>query len=137
MLFRSFVFSDEVPDAEITVRQQVTAGGETKAGISLKPSPEGMYRIRFSEVHAVSSMKLRYGFEDAGFSAPPKAAVYIRVWLGTHPLKRIRVFNEKSWKEESLDIGPAVFLKAPTVVTFELTSDEVLDRPFNFFAEAG
>lgn len=133
-----FVFPDEAPsDAEITTRQQVTAGGETRAGVSLTPSPDGMYRIRFSEVHAVSSLKLRYGFENAGFSAPPKAAVYIRVWLGTHPLKRIRVFNEKSWKEESLDIGPAVFLKAPIVVTFELTSDEALDRAFNFFAEAG
>jgi len=132
-----FVFPKEAPGDGIAVRQQVTAGGDTKDGISLKPSPEGIYRIRFPEVHAVSSMKLRYGFEDAGFTSPPKAAVYIRVWLGTHPLKRIRVFNEKSWKEESLDIGPAAFLKAPTVVTFELTSDEVLDRPFNFFAEAG
>ncbi len=132
-----FVFPDEAPGDEIVVRQQVTAGGETRAGISLKPSPEGIYRIRFPDIHAVSSMKLRYGFEDSGFSTPPKAAVYIRVWLGTHPLKRIRVFNEKSWKEESLDIGPAAFLKAPTVVTFELTSDEVLDRAFNFFAEAG
>lgn len=132
-----FVFSEEAPGAEITSRLQVTPSGSDKPGISLRPSPEGMYRIRFPEVQAVSQLTLRYGFEGAADAAPPKAAVYIRVWLGTHALKRIRVFNEKGWKEESLDVGPAAFLKAPTVVTFEVTSDEPLDRNFNFFAEAG
>lgn len=128
-----FAFSEGPKEGTPRRRIQVSPGGEEYAGISLKPSPEGIYRIRFGGVHAVSRLRIRLGLEDSENAPASKASVYLRIWLGQHAVKRIRYFNEKAWREEVIDLGPAAFLKTPLVVTFEVTSDEPLDRSFNFF----
>ncbi len=125
------------PPLEITVKKQITEGGSEHEGISFRPAPGTQVRLHFPEVPPSSHLTLHYGFEPSDKPSASKTAVYVKVWLGEHPLKRIRVFNEKGWKEEVLDMGPAAFLKTPIMVTFDITSDDKLDQDFNLSVSAG
>lgn len=120
---------------EIIRKDEISAGGEKYSSISLRPTPAGVTRLRFSEIPAFSGLKLRYGWEDLGSKAPPKASVYIKIWLGQHELKRIRYYNQKIWRDEFIPVGPGAFLKTPMIVTLEFQSDEPLQERFSLFAE--
>ena len=104
-------------------------------GIFFHPVQDGIRRLRFRGVPPGSTMTLYYGIDDTGASAEEDFSVYLRVWVGTHELRRVRVPKEKGWKKEEINLGPASFLKHDVIVTFEVTSDNIQDSRFSFYAE--
>ncbi|HTL46910.1 MAG TPA: CPBP family glutamic-type intramembrane protease [Verrucomicrobiae bacterium] len=129
-----FYFEKEEGDAAVALREE-SYNGQNQKGIFVEPVQNGIRRIRFPHVPPARTLVVQYGIADAGFEQNVKSAIYLRIWAGHHLLKRIRVLNEKGWKNEPIDLGVIAFLKKPVVLTFDVTADDATQRHFSFYAE--
>jgi membrane protease YdiL (CAAX protease family) len=122
----AFIFKDQ-DAAKVDVREQVI-GGEIQKGVYIEALPNMMRRIRFEGVESGKKLILGYGITDKGFEKDQNLTIYLKIWIGQKMIKRIAIFNEKGWKQEEIDLGPASFLKNPLTVTFDISADDVEKR---------
>ncbi|MDP3919943.1 MAG: CPBP family intramembrane metalloprotease [Candidatus Omnitrophota bacterium] len=129
-----FFFPGLGAQADIRQRSDTFAGEEHEA-IYVHPVPKAIRRLRFHDVPTGSKLVVYHGISDEGVAANEHANVYLKIWIGKHPLARIRVPNEAGWNQDVLDLGVLSFLKEPVVVTFDIEADSVKERHFHFLPE--
>ncbi len=129
-----FSFTGLSPETEIKVSEGKFSG-VAQRGIRLFAARDLMLRLRFSSVPAGERLRLQYGIEDAKVVADVPAKLYLRVWIGSHELRRVQIRNEKGWKEEIFPAGIAAFTHRATHITFEMTADIEDGKPFFLSAE--
>ena len=104
--------------------------------LKFNPIPKAKRRIVFMDVPPGQGLKIEYkASERSGKKKKFPDYLYLYVWLGSHPLDRIRIpTNAEEWISRYFDFGVVQFLNRNVVVTFELTTDT--EDPVEFFLSA-
>ncbi len=130
-----FHFQGYDQETRIRTENHIYAG-MTEEGIYFHPLKNATRRIRFPQVPPGRFMLLEYGIDDTGVDrGTDTSSVYMRIWVGKHPLERILVSNEKGWKRQRIDLGIVSFLKRDVPITIEVNTDHDTGRRLSFRAE--
>ena len=129
-----FVFPGLSGDPEIKLKSATYNKG-AEEGILFQPADNAVKRLRFKEVPPGSVLVLDYGIEDVSLGVAEASPIFLRIKVGKHELKRLRISHEAGWKKQDIDLGILSFLKRPVPVTFEVFCDNNAGRRFSFRAE--
>lgn len=122
-------------NADVKLIEQSYEGSLEKV-IYVRPLEHAVRRIQFKNVVAHGTkLEINYGIDDASVLKDTHPVVYMKVWVGSKMLKRVLVFNERGFKKEVINLGPASFLQTPITVTFDVSADDVTKRDFGFYAK--
>ena len=122
----AFDFAQHLNDAEVTSCQSQLdspEGKEGMQGIRLHLTENVTCRIRFRDVPPGSRLDLNFFSLAAAAKGKSPANVYLRLWAGTHEIRRIRFAGLRDLQSETLDLGVLSFLEDKVIMTFELTAD--------------
>lgn len=78
-------------------------------------------RLVFPAVQASSVLKLSYLVPQAATVQEKSPSIYLRVWVGSYPIKRLNLSASGGWIDEEIDLGVVEFLKEPVPIMFDLS----------------
>lgn len=112
-----------------------TFEGKKRSGIYFHPVRKGYKKMQFSKVPLGRQLQIFYGIDDAAVEAHEESTyVYLRIWVGTHMIKRILIPNQKGWYFENVDLGPAELLNRSVFIAFDVYTEFPQDRHLYFDA---